>query len=66
MVPGIGREQWKAIPGQYGVSIGDNKNILELDNGDVYIILNIYQSTVLCTLKEWMLRCFNKNVRETS
>lgn len=38
MVPVIGREKWKVIPGQNGVSNEDNKNILELDNGDVYII----------------------------
>lgn len=38
MVPGIGRKKWKVIPGQNGVSNEDNKNILELDNGDVYII----------------------------
>lgn len=35
---GRGRKQWKEIPRQYGVSIGDNKNTLELDSGDVYTI----------------------------
>lgn len=61
-MPGIRKEKWKVIPRQYGVSTGDNKNILELDNGDVYIIFEYISKHCIVYSKRMAVMVFQQKM----
>lgn len=49
---GWGRAEWGVTPNGYGISLGDDKNILKLML--MVAQLNIVKTTELYTLKEWV------------